>query len=156
MKAAKQKSKKSTSAAKPKSAAKKVVKRKIAGGKAAKKRAAKARPKKSAKKAAPPKAPAKQAQPRANKSAPRVQEVAFRADLALSRGSNRALLFRLLRARPTDDRALDPPYDGVARGLLAGDIQNAGVPVSSAAIIACEIVGCVLREMGRVNPAGRD
>jgi len=141
-----------TTTAKRKAATKKAVKRKVA-----KKSAANAVPKKrTTRKAVTRTTPAERTRPRAKKTASNIQEFAFRAEFAMGRGSNRALLYRILRASPTDDRALDPPFDGAARGLLAGAIQNEGVQVSTATIIACQTVGCVVREMGRVNPGGRD
>lgn len=70
-------------------------------------------------------------------------------------GANRRLLDQILGRHVPDSTPLDPPYDGPARAGLAARIQRAGVPVSSAAVIACETVGCVHNEMNRVNPAGR-
>lgn len=74
---------------------------------------------------------------------------------SVTSGSNGRLLDAILGGHFPDDTKLDPPFDGPARAGLAARIQRAGVPVSSAAVIACATVGCVRREMNRANPAGR-
>jgi hypothetical protein len=70
-------------------------------------------------------------------------------------GANQKLLDQILGGHYGDDTNLDPPYDGPARAGLAARIQRAGVPVSSATVMACTKVGCVRTEMNRVNPGGR-
>lgn len=77
------------------------------------------------------------------------------ARAAPAAGKNQRLLDRILGGHFPDDTKLDPPFDGLARAGLAARIRRESVPVDPARIVACTTVGCVRKEMNRVNPGGQ-
>ncbi len=104
------------------------------------------------------KAVAKRATPKPQPSLPEADFnnlVGFQALGVTGPGANQKLLDQILGGHCSDATNLDPPYDGPARAGLAARIQRAGVPVSSATVMACTKVGCVRQEMNRVNPGGQ-
>jgi hypothetical protein len=123
-----------------------------------KKKTAPAKKSRVAKKKPAKKAVAKRAAAKPQANLPEVDFnnlVDFDASVVTGPGANQKLLDQILGGHYGDDTNLDPPYDGPARAGLAARIQRAGVPVSSATVMACTKVGCVRKEMNRVNPGGR-
>jgi hypothetical protein len=76
------------------------------------------------------------------------------AKVAVSPGKNRRILAEILGGDwPDATKLADLGYDDIpSKAGLASAIRVRNVPVSPAAIIACDTVGCVKTEMNRVRP----